>query len=386
MAPDATGIAKATPGVPTTRISEDILSPNAKPKVAEDKTGEPPSRLSLRLSAKWWRNLQCMGMGLHFMASPRPPSPDFTRTVTSTISDRPGDFTLHFYVPADYKNGEEGARWPAVINFHGGGFTIGAATDDARFARFVVERSRAVFISVDYRLAPEHPFPTAVEDGADALLYVIQHAQDLQIDAHRLATSGFSAGGNIAITAPLRLHLLGKTQPIPQHKIVAVATFYPITDYTFSRAERRAGSVKPEATLPTSLTNLFDASYLFPPGLDLADPCLSPNKAADKLLIDGLPDNILFYTCEWDMLLREGEYLAHRLQEPPISKTVFYTMIPRVPHGWDKSPNPMKAPPKSEKTYRDCSTRLRKVFNGINPRSALERPRRVPPPSLPPRE
>jgi len=329
-----------------------------------------------------------MGMGLHFMASPRPPSPDFTRTVASSISDRPGEFTLHFYVPADYKNGENGEYggcWPAVVNFHGGGFTLGSATDDARFARFIVERTRAVFISVDYRLAPEYPFPVAVEDGTDALLYIIQNAKDLQIDPNRLATSGFSAGGNIAITAPIRLHLLGKTRPVPKYTIVATATFYPITDYTISREERRADSVRPEATLPASLTNLFDASYLFPPGLDLGDPCLSPNKASNELLINGLPNNIFFYTCEWDMLLREGEYLARRLEQPPVSKHVFYTMIPRVTHGWDKSPNPMKAPPKSERIYRDCSTRLRKVFAGNSPRSALGRPHRVPPPPLPPR-
>jgi acetyl esterase/lipase len=325
-------------------------------------------------------------MGLHFMASPRPPNPDFTRSVPSTISSKPGKFTLHFYVPTNYLEEEKSTKWPAVINFHGGGFTLGSATDDARFARFVMERSKAVFISVDYRLAPEYPFPTAVEDGADALLYVINNATELRIDPNRLATSGFSAGGNIAITAPMRLHLLGQTLPIPKYTIVATVTFYPITDYTLSREERRAASVRPDATLPPSLTNLFDSSYLFPPELDLRDPCLSPNKASDELLIKSIPDNVFFYTCEWDMLLREGEYLARRLEQPPISKRVSYTMVREVPHGWDKSPNPMKPPPKSEKIYRECCTRLWKIFNGDNPRPILEGPRRVPPPPLPPRE
>lgn len=184
----------------------------------------------------------------------------------------------------------------------------------------------------------------------------------------------------------MRLHLLGDTVKVPDYTIVAVATFYPITDYTLSREERRADSVRPEATLPASLTTLFDSSYLFPPDLDLADPCLSPNKASDQLLIQSIPNNIFFFTCEWDMLLREGEYLARRLQQPPVSRNIFYTMIHGVQHGWDKSPNPMKPPPKSEKVYRECCTRLWRVFNGDDPKSIFERPRRVPPPPpLPPR-
>lgn len=242
-----------------------------------------------------------------------------------------------------------------------------------------------MFVSVDYRLAPKYPFPFAVEDGVDALLFVIKNAADLRIDPNRLATSGFSAGGNIAITAPMRLYLLSQTTRIPKHEIVALATFYPITDYTLSREERRASSARPDATLPTSLTNLFDTSYLFPPGLDVSDPCLSPNKASDELLSKSIPANVFFFTCEWDMLLKEGEDLARRLEQSPISKRMFYHMVRGVRHGWDKSPSPIKPPHKSEKVYRECCTRLWRVFNGDDPRFMLGRPRHVPPP-LPPGE
>ncbi|KAK5625345.1 hypothetical protein RRF57_001061 [Xylaria bambusicola] len=379
------GISTTAPGVPARRVSESELSESEHPRIAQDKTGPPPSRFSLRVSAGWWRNLQCIGMNLHFMAPPRPPTFQFTKSIPSTLSSRPGDFTLYFYVPEDYHKSANTVKWPAVINFHGGGFTIGSATDDARFARFVMEKSKAIFISVDYRLAPEYPFPVAVDDGADALLYVIKNATQLRIDPNRLATSGFSAGGNIAITAPMRLYLLSQTEPIPKHEIVTLITFYPITDYTLSRKERRDTSVRPEETLPTSLTNLFDASYLFPPELNVADPCLSPNQASDELLMKSIPNNVFFYTCEWDMLLKEGEYLARRLEQPPISKRLFYSMIRGVRHGWDKGPSPIKPPPKSEKIYRECTTRLWRVFNGGDPRYVIERPRRVPPP-LPPRQ
>lgn len=375
------GLPVNAPGLlPGRSAEEERLPPNKHPKKAKDKTGTGQSRFSLRMTAGWWRSLQCIGMSLHFLAPPRPPNPGFVKSVPSTLASKKGDFRLQFYLPAGYENGDKSIRWPAVVNYHGGGFTLGSASDDARFARFVTERAQAVFISVDYRLAPEHPFPTAVDDGADALLHLIHNAAELRIDTMRLATSGFSAGGNVAITAPMRLHLFSKSNPIPNYKVIAIATWYPITDYTLSRAERRATSLKPEHTLPPTLTNLFDASYLFPPDLNLADPCLSPNKATDELLIDSIPPYVFFYTCEWDMLLREGEALARRFEQPPVAKRVFYYMIPEVPHGWDKGPNPVKPPPKSERLYAECSKRLKRVFAGEDPRLYFEGPRTVPPP------
>jgi acetyl esterase/lipase len=209
-------------------------------------------------------------MTLHFLAPEKPPSPSFTKTIPSTISKTKGEFTLQFYTPTDY-NTAAGTRrkFPAVVNFHGGGFTIGNATDDARFARFVLEKCNAVFVSVDYRLAPENPFPVAVEDSADALLYLIRSGSALHIDPLKLAISGFSAGGNLAIASTLCLADHLKTlkesgKDTPDHRIRAVATWYPVTDYTQSRAVKRATSVRPDQVLPETLTNLFDASYLHP--------------------------------------------------------------------------------------------------------------------------
>ncbi|OTA59307.1 alpha/beta-hydrolase [Hypoxylon sp. EC38] len=370
--------------VPTRSNADEDLAkghvpPDQKPTKAKDKTGAPPSRFSLRMTAGWWRSLQCIGMSLHYLAPPRPPNPDFTKTIPSTLSTQKGQFNLLFYLPEGYKKDSGSEKWPVVVNFHGGGFTLGSASDDARFARFVLEKSHAVFVSVDYRLAPEFPFPTAVDDGADALLYIINNAEELRLDRNRIATSGFSAGGNIALTAPIRLFEHRKTAEVPEYRIVAIATWYPITDYTLSRAERRASAARPEATLPPALTNLFDASYLFPPELDLAHPFLSPSRASDEVLIESIPQNVMFYTCEWDMLLREGEQLAQRLQKPPISKNVYYTMISGVAHGWDKGPNPMKPPPKSEKLYGECCRRLRSIFEDGEIHSILHIPFKLPP-------
>lgn len=96
-------------------------------------------------------------------------------------------------------------RYPVVVNFHGGGFTLGKATDDCRWATSVVARTGAVVVSVGYRLAPEFPFPTAVEDGVDALLWLSQHGEELDLDVQNITLSGFSSGGNLCFTVPLRL-------------------------------------------------------------------------------------------------------------------------------------------------------------------------------------
>lgn len=161
-----------------------------------------------------------IGMFLHRLASPRPPKPSFKRTIKSTVSAQEGSFQLSFYVPKDYegrrrlgfkkpdskghKHGNKG--YPCVINFHGGGFTLGTATDDGRWCGTVVEQCDAVVVSVDYRRAPEYPFPTAVEDGVDAIIYCATHAEELGIDPNKIALSGFSSGANMAITVPLRLY------------------------------------------------------------------------------------------------------------------------------------------------------------------------------------
>lgn len=86
------------------------------------------------------------------------------------------------------------------------GFTPGGPEDDARWAAVVVSNTHAVVCSVYYRrAAPEHPFPTAGEDGADAVFYLTDHAEELGIDPHRVAVSGLSAGGGVSFAVPLRL-------------------------------------------------------------------------------------------------------------------------------------------------------------------------------------
>src|SRR5947208_709578 len=115
-------------------------------------------RCLLNMKANIWRWLMKIGMTLHHCAPPRPLSPSFVIRIPSRISSRAGTFKLVFYVPVEYPSAPPEQRFPVVVNYHGGGFTLGTGTDDARWAQSVIETIKAVFVNVDYRLAPEYPF------------------------------------------------------------------------------------------------------------------------------------------------------------------------------------------------------------------------------------
>jgi acetyl esterase/lipase len=399
----------------------------------------------LHVQAQFWRVLMGIGMMLHKLARPRPPHPAFTKDIDATISPLKGRFRLNFYVPRDYKKQKKlkgNKRYPVVVNFHGGGFVLGTAKDDARWCGVVVDQVGAVVVSVDYRLAPELPFPTAVEDGADAILYLAQHAEELMLDPERFAVSGFSSGGNMSFTVPLCLQgelfdrtpsgariIDGRAGSVPNAlvtppatalpsntpngsrvplmrqksrldriammrqtgasslslissykdggqggavsvmtegsnavvKIRGIVSFYPPTDYTQTRAQRRATCVRADQNLPAVFTQLFDDSYLQPPSLDLAHPWLSPGVAPTRML-EALPDDIVMFCCEWDMLLAEGEKFRDRLQND-LGKRVRYTMVPGVPHGWDKAPNPLRESPGARQQYMVACKELRRMFD-----------------------
>ncbi|WP_153135858.1 alpha/beta hydrolase [Paraburkholderia agricolaris] len=87
---------------------------------------------------------------------------------------------------------------PALVYFHGGGFTVGSVDTHEALCRMLARDGRCAVLSVDYRLAPEYKFPTAVEDAFDALTWLHAHAAEYGIDAERLAVGGDSAGGTLA--------------------------------------------------------------------------------------------------------------------------------------------------------------------------------------------
>ncbi|RJE19660.1 Carboxylesterase family [Aspergillus sclerotialis] len=333
------------------------------------------SRWFLYIQAVFWRFLMRIGMFFHDLASPRSPRPTFTRSIP--FEDRCRKVILYFYCPPNYyQRLREGNRLPVIVNFHGGGFTLGCATDDSRWARCIVEEVGAVMVSVGYRRAPENPFPDAVDDGVDALLYLAANAAQLGLDVSRLALSGFSAGGNLAVTVPLRLHSLAPSEfqePVLNRadstvklvdstdslNIVALFCWYPILDFEESRDHRRAMSIMPDKTLPSFFTTLFDESYL-PDLEERKSPYASPARAPDEYLASSLPQDIFLYICEWDMLMNEGQQFVRRLQG--LGKRVRAMMIEKAKHAWDKSPNPFRDQDQVNVLYRDACADMKAIF------------------------
>lgn len=336
-----------------------------------------------------WRFLMSIGMFLHTAVvwHQRPPRPSFVRRVPFGTRDR--KVNLYFYCPPSYWKTRYNRHslspapdrpFPVVVNFHGGGFTIGSATDDAFWAQCVLNEVDAVFVSVDYRRAPEHPYPAAVDDGVEALLYLAAHAGELGIDASRIALTGFSSGGNLAITVPLRLQdrikneansdIINISGPLDstQHlvpnqgnlQIVATFSWYPLLDFVASRKHRRAAAVIPGKTMPAFFTNLFDESYM-PNHDERSAPFASPEHASDDMLDEALPRDIFLYTCEWDMLLDEGQRFVRRLKG--MGKRVRAMMVEKAPHGWDKSPNPFRDQNKVNIIYKAACHEMKAIFD-----------------------
>jgi acetyl esterase/lipase len=396
-------------------------------------------RTILWMKASVWRALMAVGMKIHHFADPKPPSPSFKIVIPSRLSPRGGTFKLVFYLPESYYTTSEEHRYPVVINYHGGGFTLGTGTDDARWAAVVLKNVEAVFVSVEYRLAPEYPFSTGVEDGTDAVIYLAAHAEELRLDPHRIALSGFSAGANFVFTVPLMLHdlqhdagrrklldsntltpalstssskaslrlpqytddtsptkpssstlslprpnnnrsssstsifklssleptILETEQRIPSLTLKCLVAFYPPTDFRISREEKRLTNIKPEKNLPPILANLFDESYLSSSTLNVSDPYLSPAAAPASLLKAAYPQDIVLYTCEYDMLNAEGIAFGTFLSTPEISKSVHGGLIKEMPHAFDKKPNPLSFPKAADRCYAEACAELTSCFGGM---------------------
>jgi acetyl esterase/lipase len=213
----------------------------------------------------------------------------------------------------------------------------------------------------------------------EAIIYLSERAEELGLDINNFAISGFSAGGNMAFSVPLRLHaeILASQKgrdadansvysgrevegEVLAGTLKAIVAWYPSVDFTRPRPEREAIPARPDLMMPKFFTDLFDASYLQPPTLDYSSPYLSPGVAPAELLRE-LPDTIMIYPCEFDGLKIEAAAFRKRLEEE-IGKTVRWREVEGVPHGWDKSPNPFRAPVNVDEYYKDACDALRVAY------------------------
>jgi acetyl esterase len=201
-------------------------------------------------------------------------------------------------------------RLPAHIVLHGGGWWLGSIDEHVNEAmcRYRCVHAHCVVFAVEYRLAPEHPFPTAIEDCYSALCWIRDHADDLGIDADTISIAGTSAGANLAAAVTLRARDAG---PLVVFQLLEV----PVLDLTGESL--RTALETPELQPMAGQLAELEAGvrrYLTDPAQAL-DPLASPLRAGDLSRLP--PAHVM--TAEFDPLRDEGERYARRLAEAGVA-------------------------------------------------------------------
>ena len=221
-------------------------------------------------------------------------APDMHRTEELKVPVEGGEIPIRVYHPADVDD------LPVLVYFHGGGWVLGNIDTHDGYCRALAAGAGIKVVSVDYRLAPEHKFPTAPEDCYAATCWIIENAKNFGGDPQRVAVGGDSAGGNLATVVAL----LARDRSGPD--LAFQLLNYPITDYhleTPSYRENAEGYGLSKDTMAW-----FWDHYLETPE-DGANPYASPLRGES---LAGMPP-ALVVTAEYDPLRVEGEAYASRL-------------------------------------------------------------------------
>jgi acetyl esterase len=192
--------------------------------------------------------------------------------------------------------------FPLVVFFHGSGFVLCSLDTHDAMCRNLCAGAGCVVVSIDYRLAPEHKFPAAVDDCLVATRWAVQHAAELMADRDQVVVAGDSAGGNLAAVTALRLRDEGGPTLCGQLLI------YPVTDY--HTPGTRSYWDNAEGYGLTRDTMIWFWDHYLADSADAANPYASPLRAAE---FARLPP-ALVVTAEFDPLRDEGEDYAARLR------------------------------------------------------------------------
>ncbi|MEF8855724.1 MAG: alpha/beta hydrolase, partial [Haloarculaceae archaeon] len=237
------------------------------------------------------------------------------RQIEGQNVDLPG----RVYRPAEPAGGSDESPL-ALVFFHGGGWVLGTLDSADDVCRQFATRLGAVVVSVDYRLAPENPFPAAVEDAWAALRWVRDAAPSLGVDSERIGTAGTSAGGGLSAAIGLR----ARTEDVP---IAVQVLCYPMLD----PAPDIADGTKDTAARP-SLLSRGDVDWFWNQYLgqedDTHDPLAAPARA-DTLA--GCPPTVIT-TAGHDMLRGEGAAFAEGLRDEGVPTTALH--YPTLTHGF----------------------------------------------------
>jgi acetyl esterase len=253
-------------------------------------------------------------MAARVVSNPEPPALQSAEPLS--IPAPHGAIPARVYTPKKLRKTDGLA--PCLVFFHGGGWVIGNLETHDVVCRKLADEGELIVISVDYRLAPEHKFPAAVDDAISATNWVAANAKQFGVDASRLMVGGDSAGGNLAAV----VSLAARDGHGPN--IAGQVLIYPATDFAMTHPSH--GEPETSILLTHSVIRWFSNHYLG--AADIHDWRASPARA--RTLI-GLPPTYVL-TAGADPLRDEGEEYARRLQEAGVPVT--YRHYPGQFHGF----------------------------------------------------
>lgn len=206
-----------------------------------------------------------------------------------------GSIPVRVYTPAGK------GPFPILVHFHGGGWVLGDLESCDALCRTLCNAAECIVVSVDYRLAPEHPFPAAADDAYQATLWVAENASSLGGDPHRIAVGGDSAGGNLAAVVAQIARDQGK--PAIGFQLLV----YPVTD---AGCDTPSYSENSEGYFLTRDAMQWFWNHYTRSESDRLHPHASPLRAED---FSRLPPALVI-TAEFDPLRDEGELYASRMR------------------------------------------------------------------------
>jgi acetyl esterase len=273
------------------------------------------------------------------LAGPGEPVAD---VVDRTIPGPGGEIPVRIYTP----EGAGDASAACLVYLHGGGWVLGDLEGVDSICRAVANRAGCKVVSVDYRLAPEHPFPAPLDDCVAAVRWVADHAGEIGVDPDRLAVGGDSAGGNLS--AAVALWARDNSGPDLRLQVLV----YPVTNHGYDTPSYRDNGT--DYLLTRDMMEWFWNHYL--PSADHgANPLVSPLRAED---LSGLPPAVVL-TAEFDPLRDEGEAYVERLQQAgvPVTHRRYDGQI----HAFWQMPGTF---PSALRAADEVSAELRRAFAG----------------------
>ncbi|RDW95044.1 putative esterase lipase [Coleophoma crateriformis] len=245
---------------------------------------------------------------------PIPVAPDYVLQIPSRDQNR--SIKAHVYRPIKSKTPS-----PVLINLHGSGFVLPVHGDDDFYCRYVSNHSTYTVFDVQYRLAPENPFPAPLHDVEDVVKYIQSRPE--AYDASQISIGGFSAGANLSLAA--------SSMMLPRDTFRSVIAFYPPAEMA-GLPETKTPPDTSGHRIPPFLARTFDSAYF--QNTDPCDPRISPFYAP----AEQFPASVYIVTPAQDYLADEGAEMAGRIRREGGGKYVLHKRVEGCGHGWDKHP------------------------------------------------